>query len=104
MIRSTSLAVLYNKPIIGVNHCVAHIEIGRLLCKTEDPVFLYVSGANTQVVAYEAGRYRVFGESLDGGGGNFIDSFAREMGLGFPGGPKIEQLALEGKQLITFPY
>src|SRR3989338_1140969 len=64
-------------PIIGVNHCCAHLEIGKLLTKAKDPVLLYVSGANTQVIAYESGKYRIFGETLDQGIGNFIDAFAR---------------------------
>ncbi len=99
-----SLAVLLDKPLIGVNHCIAHLEIGRLLCKCDDPVLLYTSGANTQVIAYEGGKYRIFGETLDIGVGNFIDSFARVIGLGFPGGPKVEQLAKQGKNYIELPY
>ncbi|MBT4258255.1 tRNA (adenosine(37)-N6)-threonylcarbamoyltransferase complex transferase subunit TsaD [archaeon] len=92
-----------NKPLVSVNHCVAHLEIGSSL-GTNDPVMLYASGANTQVIAYEAGKYRVFGETLDLGVGNFIDTFARFAGLGFPGGPKIEQLALKSKRYIELPY
>lgn len=99
-----SLSLLLKKPLIGVNHCIAHLEIGRFLTKAKDPVLLYVSGANTQVIAYEAGKYRVFGETLDMGVGNFLDSFARNLGLGFPGGPKIEQLAGKGKKYIKLPY
>ena len=91
-------------PLIGVNHCVAHLEIGKLLTKSNDPVLLYASGANTQIIAYESGKYRIFGETLDQGIGNFIDAFARHIGLGFPGGPKIEQLALKGKNYIELPY
>ncbi len=93
-----------NAPIVGVNHCVAHLEIGKLLTKAKDPVLLYPSGANTQIIAYETGKYRIFGETLDQGIGNFIDAFARYIGLGFPGGPKIEQLALNGKNYIELPY
>lgn len=99
-----SLSVLYEKDLVEVNHCIAHLEIGKLRTKRKDPILLYVSGANTQVIGYEGERYRVFGESLDGGVGNFIDSFAREIGLGFPGGPKIEKLALKGKEYIKLPY
>ncbi len=91
-------------PLIGVNHCVAHLEIGNILTKSKDPVLLYASGANTQIIAYESGKYRIFGETLDQGIGNFIDAFARYMGLGFPGGPKIEQLALKGNKYIELPY
>jgi len=100
-----TLALRWNKPLVGVNHCIAHLEIGRMLfpeCK--DPVLLYASGANTQIIAYEGGKYRVFGETLDIGIGNFLDSFARAAGLGFPGGPKIEELAKNGKNYIELPY
>jgi N6-L-threonylcarbamoyladenine synthase len=65
---------------------------------------LYVSGANTQIIAYSTGKYRIFGETLDLGVGNFIDTFAREIGIGFPGGPKIQQLASVGKNYIELPY
>lgn len=103
-IAAKSLALLFNKPLVGVNHCIAHMEIGKALCGAKDPLMLDVAGANTQILAYEAGKYRIFGESLDGGLGNYIDKFARDLGLGFPGGPKIEQLALSGKKLIELPY
>ncbi|MDG1551108.1 MAG: bifunctional N(6)-L-threonylcarbamoyladenine synthase/serine/threonine protein kinase [Candidatus Poseidoniaceae archaeon] len=84
-----------NAPLIGVNHCVAHIEIGRQQCGCDDPVLLYVSGGNTQVIARLEGRYRVLGETLDIGIGNMLDKFARAHGIPFPGGPVIEKLALE---------
>ncbi|MAG39388.1 UGMP family protein [Candidatus Pacearchaeota archaeon] len=93
-------------PLIPVNHCIAHLEIGEIT-GAKDPVMLYASGANTQIIAYEAGKYRVFGETLDLGVGNFIDTFARFAGLGFPGGPKIQKLAEEASnkdELIELPY
>ena len=86
-----SLSLILKKPLVGVNHCIAHLEIGRFLTNAKDPVMLYASGANTQIIAFEGGKYRVFGETLDLGIGNFLDSFARRIGLGFPGGPKIEE-------------
>lgn len=98
------IALKYKMPIIGVNHCIAHLSIGRLRTAAKDPVLLYTSGANTQVIAFEGKKYRVFGETLDMGAGNFIDSVAREMGLGFPGGPKLEKMALQGNMLIELPY
>lgn len=98
------IASKFKVPVVGVNHCVAHLEIGKLLTKANDPVLLYTSGANTQVIAYESGKYRIFGETLDQGIGNFIDAFARHMGLGFPGGPKIEKLALSSNNYIELPY
>lgn len=99
-----SLSAHHDKPLIGVNHCIAHLEIGNMVTDCKDPVLLYASGANTQIIAYEAGKYRIFGETLDIGIGNFIDSFARELGLGFPGGPKIYELAKKGKNYIELPY
>lgn len=91
-------------PILGVNHCVAHLEIGRGIAKCEDPALLYVSGGNTQVIAFARGRYRVFGETLDIGIGNMLDKFARECGLAFPGGPILEKLARDGVKLLPLPY
>jgi len=104
MKKAKELAAKINVPLVGVNHCIAHLEIGKLMTKSKDPVLLYPSGANTQVIAYDGGKYRVFGETLDQGVGNFIDSFARYIGLGFPGGPKIDKLALNGKNYIELPY
>ncbi len=99
-----SLSLMIDKPLIGVNHCIAHLSIGFMLTNVKDPVLLYLSGANTQVIAYEGGKYRIFGETLDNGIGNFLDSFARFLDLGFPGGPKIEQLAKKSKIFIESPY
>ncbi len=96
------LARRLNIKMVGVNHCIAHLEIGRS-AGSKDPVLLYASGANTQIIAYAAGKYRVFGETLDIGIGNFIDKFARHVGMGFPGGPKIEEEAKKGKYL-ELPY
>ena len=97
------LAEEYKKPIVLVNHCVAHLEIGEVT-GAKDPVLLYCSGANTQIIAYAAEKYRIFGETLDLGIGNFIDTFARYAGIGFPGAPKIEELAKSSKTLIQLPY
>ena len=80
-------------PLIGVNHCIAHIEIGRNETGCNDPVLLYVSGGNTQVIARSDGKYRVLGETLDIGIGNMLDKFARNFGIAFPGGPEIEVLS-----------
>ncbi|MCK4614264.1 MAG: bifunctional N(6)-L-threonylcarbamoyladenine synthase/serine/threonine protein kinase, partial [Thermoplasmata archaeon] len=98
-----ALALSRDIPIIGVNHCVAHLEIGRLTTGAEDPVLLYVSGGNTQVIGYSRGRYRVFGETLDIGIGNMLDKFGREVGLPFPSGPILERMAKEGKY-VELPY
>ncbi|HII72064.1 TPA: N(6)-L-threonylcarbamoyladenine synthase Kae1 [Candidatus Woesearchaeota archaeon] len=103
-VLARTLASTYGKPIIGVNHCIAHLEIGKLMTPAKDPVFLYASGANTQIIAFDGGKYRIFGETLDIGVGNFLDSFARHMGLGFPGGPKLYELSLKAKSLVGLPY
>lgn len=92
-----------NIPIIPINHCIAHLEIGKIT-GAKNPVMIYASGANTQIIAYVSGKYRVFGETLDIGIGNFIDNFARYLKIGFPGGPKIEKLAKKGKNYIELPY
>src|SRR5438128_1949542 len=99
-----ALALSLDVPILGVNHCVAHLEIGRGVTAAKDPVLLYVSGGNTQVIAFARGRYRVFGETLDIGVGNLLDKFARECGLPFPGGPILEKLAKDGTTLVPLPY
>jgi universal protein Kae1 len=103
-----ALASYLRIPLVGVNHCLAHIEIGKLRTGAKNPVTLYVSGGNTMVAAYDAGRYRVFGETLDIALGNCLDVFAREAGLrqspGMPFGAVIEKLALKGKKLIPLPY
>ena len=91
-------------PLIGVNHCLAHVEIGKLFCRMRDPICLYVSGGNTMVIGYKGGRYRVFGETLDIAIGNMLDVFAREANLQHPGGPKIEKLALKSRKYIELPY
>ncbi|MDV0442069.1 bifunctional N(6)-L-threonylcarbamoyladenine synthase/serine/threonine protein kinase [Methanorbis furvi] len=98
-----SLALKFGVPLIGVNHCVAHVEIGRWYTKFSDPIVLYASGANTQVLGFLNGRYRIFGETLDIGLGNALDKFARSHDLPHPGGPIIEEMAKKGSY-IPLPY
>lgn len=97
-----------NVPLVGVNHCIAHVEIGKLATGAKDPVTLYVSGGNTMVSAFDCGRYRVFGETLDIALGNCLDVFARKAGLhqkkGTPLGAIIEALASKGEELVSLPY
>jgi universal protein Kae1 len=103
-----ALASYLNLPLVGVNHCIAHIEIGKLKTGAKDPLTLYVSGGNTIVSAFDSGRYRVFGETLDIALGNCLDVFAREAGLqqksDMPLGAIVEKLAEKGKNLISLPY
>lgn len=98
-----AIALSLGVPLIGVNHCVAHVEIGRWACGCDDPIVLYASGANTQVLGYLGARYRIFGETLDIGMGNGLDKFARSKGMTHPGGPQIEALAQKGEP-IHLPY
>jgi len=98
-----TLALKLNVPLIGVNHCVAHVEIGRWYTKFFDPIVLYASGANTQVLGFLNGKYRIFGETLDIGLGNALDKFARSHDLPHPGGPIIEKMAKTGSY-IHLPY
>ncbi|CAJ0759853.1 13691_t:CDS:2 [Entrophospora sp. SA101] len=103
-IVARTLSLLWNKPIVGVNHCIGHIEMGREITKADNPVVLYVSGGNTQVIAYS--EHRIFGETLDIAVGNCLDRFARILNL--PNDPSpgynIEQSAKRGSKFIELPY
>lgn len=99
-----SLAISLDVPVVGVNHCIGHIEIGRLTTGCKDPLTLYVSGGNTQVTAFDSGRYQIFGETLDIAIGNCLDQFARTVGLGHPGGPRVEEMALASDNYLKLPY
>ncbi|MEM0017456.1 MAG: KEOPS complex N(6)-L-threonylcarbamoyladenine synthase Kae1 [Candidatus Korarchaeum sp.] len=96
-----SLSLKLNKPLIGVNHPIAHVEIGRMVTGSKDPVVLYVSGGNTQVISHNGRRYVVLGETLDIGLGNAQDRLGRELGLPFPPGPLMD--SIEGNW-IELPY
>lgn len=101
-----TVAQLWNKPIVAVNHCIGHIEMGRLITGAVNPTVLYVSGGNTQVIAYSRKRYRIFGETIDIAVGNCLDRFARLLKLSNDPSPgyNIEQLAKEGTEYIELPY
>nr|POE56556.1 trna n6-adenosine threonylcarbamoyltransferase [Quercus suber] len=105
-IAARTLSQLWDKPLIGVNHCVGHIEMGRAITGADNPVVLYVSGGNTQVIAYSAQRYRIFGEALDIAVGNCLDRFARVLNIPNDPAPgyNIEQLAKTGSILLDLPY
>ena len=100
------LSLLWDKPLVGVNHCVGHIEMGREITGAQNPVVLYVSGGNTQVIAYAQQRYRIFGEALDIAVGNCLNRFARTLEISNDPAPgyNIEQLAKQGKVLVDLPY
>jgi len=99
-----TLSIKYSKPIVGVNHCVAHIEIGKTLLGAKDPLVIYTSGANTQIIGKDDNRYKIIGETLDIGIGNLFDSFARELGIGFPGGPILDKRYFNSSNYLDLPY
>ncbi len=99
-----ALALKLRRPLVGVNHPVAHIEVGRWRTGARDPAVLYLSGANSQVLVAHRGRYRVLGETLDIGLGNALDKFGRFLGLSHPGGPRVEELARKGSRHLPLPY
>ena len=110
-VAARTLSLLWNVPLVGVNHCVGHIEMGRVACAARDPVVLYVSGGNTQVIAYADQRYRIFGETIDIAIGNCLDRFARCIGLSNDPSPgyNIEQEAKKaaddpGAKFLDLPY
>lgn len=82
------------------------IEMGREITGATNPIVLYVSGGNTQVIAYSSQRYRIFGETLDIAVGNCLDRFARTLHISNDPAPgyNIEQLAKKGKNLVDLPY
>ncbi|OAA51999.1 O-sialoglycoprotein endopeptidase [Metarhizium rileyi] len=105
-IGARTLSLLWDRPLVGVNHCVGHIEMGRHITGANNPVVLYVSGGNSQVIAYAERRYRIFGETLDIAVGNCLDRFARTLEISNDPAPgyNIEQMAKKGSRLLDLPY
>jgi len=103
-----ALSAFLSIPLVGVNHILAHIEIGRLITKAKNPIVLNLSGGTTQIVTYEEGRYRVMGETLDITVANCFDTFAREIGLHDPHspwpGPVFDECASKGTSYVNLPY
>lgn len=99
-----ALSLRLRVPLVGVNHCIAHIEVERWKTDLSDPIVLYVSGANSQVLTYRDQRYRILGETLDIGVGNCIDKLARSAGFSHPGGPTVEKLARRSHNYVPLPY
>jgi N6-L-threonylcarbamoyladenine synthase len=100
-------ALVWGVPFVGVNHLEGHLYAAFL----EDPhlelpaLVLLVSGAHTMLVAMEDhGRYRLLGTTIDDAAGEAFDKVARFLGLGYPGGPAIDRLAMEGApDAVAFP-
>jgi len=98
-----AVAQRFDVPLVGVNHMVAHLEVGRHYAGFDAPVCLNASGANAHLLGYRNGRYRVLGETMDTGVGNAIDKFTRHVGWSHPGGPKVEEHARAG-EYVELPY
>ena len=101
------LSMATKKPLVGVNHIEGHISANYIQHKDLKPPFvsLVVSGGHTFIVhVKDYGRYEVIGQTRDDAAGEAYDKVARALGLGYPGGPKIDKLAKEGnKDAIAFP-
>ena len=101
------LAFASKKPLVGVNHIEGHICANYIQHKDLKPPFisLVVSGGHTFIVhVKDYGIYEVIGQARDDAAGEAYDKVARALGLGYPGGPKIDKLAKEGNpKAITFP-
>lgn len=101
---SRFLSEYHDIPLYPVHHGLGHVEITAQLLGLDDPLVLLISGGHTAILGFSDGRWRVYGETLDITLGNLLDMFAREAGIPFPGGPKIESLASKGEKLIEMPY
>ncbi|HLI46169.1 MAG TPA: KEOPS complex N(6)-L-threonylcarbamoyladenine synthase Kae1 [Geobacterales bacterium] len=97
------LSLKFSKPLVPVNHAVAHIEIARFACKASDPLVVYIAGGNTIISTLVDGRYRIFGETQDIAIGNAIDYFGRVIGVDYPELINVEKLAMEGKEIYELP-
>jgi N6-L-threonylcarbamoyladenine synthase len=102
------LSAYWNKPLVPVNHAVAHIEIGKLAGGMRDPLVVYVSGGNTLIAVQKDKRYRVLGETLDIPLGNLLDTFTREIGIAPPyvvnGKHAIDICAEWSSEFTPLPY
>ena len=94
-----ALSFAINKPLVGVNHIEGHIAANYITYKELEPPFLCVliSGGNTQIVHVKGyTEYEILGKTRDDAIGEAFDKVARVVGLGYPGGPKVDKLAKEG--------
>lgn len=102
-----SLAFAAGKPLVGVHHISGHISANYIENLDLEPPFtcLVVSGGHTNLVLVEDyGKYKILGRTRDDAAGEAFDKVARAVGLGYPGGPKVDKLAKEGnKNAIEFP-
>ena len=105
--EAKAISYAAKKPLIGVHHIEGHISANYIENKDLEPPFacLVVSGGHTHLVVVEDyGKYKILGRTRDDAAGEAFDKVARAIGLGYPGGPKIDKLAKEGNpNAITFP-
>lgn len=94
-----ALAFAYHKPLVPVHHLAAHIYANELVVEMKYPLLaLVVSGGNTELVYMkDETSFEILGETQDDAIGEAYDKVARVLGLGYPGGPKIDKMAKEGK-------
>ncbi|SHF21401.1 O-sialoglycoprotein endopeptidase [Marinitoga hydrogenitolerans DSM 16785] len=100
------LALNLNKPLIGVNHLYGHIYANFLAFPDLKPPFLVllVSGGHTMILhAKDYLHFEIIGQTIDDAAGEAFDKVARMLDLGYPGGPKIDELAQKGKPIYDFP-
>ncbi len=105
-LMAVTLAKEFSLPIAAVNHAAGHIEVARQAAKFRDPLVLYVSGGNSQILGFiddPFRHYHVYGETFDIGIGNMLDNFAREAKLNPAWGSSVAKLA-EGGRYIKMPY
>lgn len=101
-----ALSFAIDKPLVGVNHIQGHIAANYITYKDLKPPFLcmMMSGGNTQIVfVKDYTEFEVLGKTRDDAIGEAFDKVARVVGLGYPGGPKVDKLAKEGKPVYELP-
>lgn len=105
--EAKAISFAKNKPLVGVHHIEGHVSANYIENKELEPPFLclIVSGGHTHLVLVkEYGEYEIIGRTRDDAAGEAFDKVARAIGLGYPGGPKIDKLSDEGdKRAIAFP-
>lgn len=99
-----TLSSYYGIPIYPVHHAIGHIELGKLLTGSKDPLVLLVSGGHTMLAAFKKKKWRIFGETLDISLGQLLDQFGRSLGFASPCGKAIEEIARNSNNYVPLPY
>ncbi|NUU63548.1 tRNA (adenosine(37)-N6)-threonylcarbamoyltransferase complex transferase subunit TsaD [Paenibacillus agri] len=105
VVAAKSLALAWNKPLIGTHHIAGHIYANRLVAELQYPCMtLVVSGGHTELVHMEQeGRFNIVGRTRDDAVGEAYDKVARALGFPYPGGPHVDRLAREAEEAVTLP-